>query len=319
MFFKFFKTRGALCRYTLILVLLMAFGFLASGCSMVSGVKKTTRKVVRNFKSSDGHLSKKIGIALFKDGANFADWNYALMIQTGLATAIGEECPRLRLMRQGHDGYPGELSVIPRLADGRVDIFSLVSQGRKHGFDAIVDGRLLDIVSTEKKHGFLWFKDTTRFLQVQVIVEVYDMETGAKLLDEHFRREIEMDVDATDAIDSAKNAYAPAISAAVEEILPAMGEKICDAISAGSWHGFVISAEGGKITISAGDQAGLKAGDELVLFSGSETIEGDGGQQFMIPGLKSGKIRITTVFPETSEAIIVKGEPAEEGDVVRAE
>jgi len=315
MIFKFFKTRGVPCRYALLFVLLTALGFLVSGCSVASSVKKGTNRVVRTFKSSDKKLFKKIGIALFEDAANLADKNYALAIQTGLATAIGEECPQLRLMRQGHKGYPEELSGIPKQANGRVDILGLIAKGRKHGFDAIVGGRLLSIGSIEKKHGFLWFRDTTRFLQVQILMEVYDMETGAKLLDESFGREIELD--AMEATDSIKNAYGPAISDAVEEILPVMGEKICDVISVRPWHGFVLSTGGDKITISDGEQAGLKVGDELVLFSGAKIIEGAGGQQFMIPGLKSGKIRITTVFPEISEAILVKGEAAKEGDVVR--
>ncbi len=316
MTFEFFKTRGVFYRCTLIFILLVAFSFLASGCSMVSNAKKGTKKIVRNFKSSDGKLSKKIGIALFEDAANLADRNYALSIQTGLATALREECPQFRLLRQGHKGYPVELSGFPKMADGKVDILDLIAKGRKYGFEAIVDGRLMDIGSTEKKNGILWFKDTTRFLQVHILVEVYDMETGAKLLDETFSHKIE--IDAMDALDSVKKAYAPAISAAVEEILPIMGDKICDIISASAWHGFVSSTDGAKITLSAGEQAGLKVGDELALFSGAETIKGAGGQQFMIPGIKSGKIRITTVFPETSEAILVNGDAVKKGDVVRA-
>ena len=318
MTFEFFKTRGVLCRYTVSFVLLMAVVFLASSCSMVSNVKKSTKRVVRNFKSSDGKVSKKIGIALFEDAAKASDQNYAQMIQAGLATAIGAECPHVRLMLQGHDGYPVTLTGIGKLADGGGDVSSLVSQGRKHGFDAIVGGRLLNIGSTEKKHGFLWFKDTTHFLQVRIIVAVYDMETGAKLLDENFEREIEVDV--MEGADLVKNAHGAEINAAVEEMLPAIGEKICDIISARPWHGFVVFlAEGGKITISSGGQAGLTAGDELALFSGARPIDGAGDQQFMVPGLKSGKIRITTVFPETSEAILVEGEAPKEGDVVRVE
>jgi hypothetical protein len=313
----FFKTRGVPCRYTLLFVLLIVSGFLTSSCSMVSDVKKSTKRVVRNFKSSDEKLSKKMGIALFEDAAKVSDGTYAQMIQAGLATAIGEECPHLRLMRQGHDGYPVELAGNGKLADGRVDILNLIAQGRKHGFDAIVCGRLLDIGSTEKKHGFLWFRDVAHFLQVQIIVAVYDMETGAKLLDENFGREIEVDVMA--GADGVKNAHASEINAAVEEMLPAIGEKICDIISARAWHGFVILTENGKITISAGEQAGLKAGDELALFSGARTIDGAGDQQFMVPGLRSGKIRLTNVFPETSEAILVEGETPTEGDVVRAQ
>lgn len=317
MIFKFFRIRGVLCSYTFLFVLLTASVFFASGCSIGSSVKKGTKKIVRNFKSSDGNLSKKIGIALFEDAANFEDWNYAMIIQTGLTAAIGEECPKLRLVRQGHEGYPVELSGSPKSPAGTVDVFRLISEGRKYGFNAIVDGRLLDIVPTEKKQGFLWFKDTTRFLKVQILAEVYDMETGAKLLDENFIREIEMDE--METTNSVKNAYAPAINSAIEDILPIMGEKICDVISAAFWQGFVVSTGGGIITISAGEQAGLNAGDELALFSGAEIIEGYGGQQFMVPGPRNGKIRITTVFPETSEAILVKGEPAEEGDVVRTE
>ena len=317
MTFEFFKTRGVLCRYTVLFVLLMAGAFLASSCSMVSNVKKSTKRVVRNFKSSDGKVSKKIGIALFEDAAKASDQNYRQMIQAGLATAIGAECPHVRLMLQGHEGYPVALAGIGKLADGRVDVLSLVSQGRKLGFDAIVGGRLLNIGSTEKKHGFLWFKDTTHFLQVRIIVAVYDMETGAKLLDENFGREIEVDV--MEGAGLVKNAHGSEITAAVEEMLPAIGEKICDIISARPWHGLVVSSGGGKIAISSGAQAGLTAGDELALFSGARTIEGAGDQQFTVPGLKSGKIRITTVFPETSEAILVEGEAPKEGDVVRAE
>ena len=154
-------------------------------------------------------------------------------------------------------------------------------------------------------------------MQVQVAIAVYDTETGAKILDESFIHEVE--VEELDFEESVNNSETNAIifKEAFEKVASSMSEAVCDAVKSQPWKGFLIAVNDNEIIISSGERVGLKQGDILEVYDISNVFQGAQGQRFFIPGLKTGEAEITAVSADKAEAVVVSGDPIKPGSSVR--
>lgn len=296
---------------------LLVFIPLIAGCSPFPTIKKTTKKITHIFNFSDKKLKKKVGIALFENQSLITGLNFAETFPDNLAEAIKETCPAILLVKPGDAGCPDLLVELPREVSGRLDNLALAKTGRRLGYDAIVTGALMDIKTNSKKHGILWFKDTDYILQLKIMVEVYDTETGAKLLDESYTDEIKIDMSESEPI-MGKYRYDPsAINDAILHVAKIIGRKICESLNSQPWKGYVISIKGNKVAVSAGSKAGLEVGQILEVYDSVKTIEGANSRKFFIPGLKTGEIKITAVYPDRADAISVSGKVVWTGSTVK--
>ena len=91
-------------------------------------------------------------------------------------------------MKPGDAGYPGFLVKLPMNETGSPDNLGLAQFGRRAGMNAIVTGEILGITGKEEKRGIIFFKDLHQFIYIQVKVEVYDTQSGVKLVDERYRK-----------------------------------------------------------------------------------------------------------------------------------
>ncbi len=147
--------------------------------------------------------------------------------------------------------------------------------------------------------------------------EVYDTQTGAKFLDESFTYESEIDGQVFESIKAKKIKDITALKNALTHIAEAMGEKICDTVGVLPWKGYIVSIANDKIIISAGRRAGLLRGDVLEVYESGKIIQGKDGQRFFLPGLKTGEIKITAVYPDKAHAVSVAGDKIKTGSSVR--
>ena len=145
------------------------------------------------FKFFSGNLKKRVGVANFENKTLAEGQRFELLLQTNLSQAIQKDCPEIILETPGDAKYQNILGTPPKMETGRIDNFALSMAGRELGFNAIVAGALLDISGIKEKHGILWFKSSRNYLQIQIAVEVYDTETGAKILDEVLIHQTEVD------------------------------------------------------------------------------------------------------------------------------
>ncbi len=288
-----------------------------TGCSSFSTIKKTTKKIVRNIKAPDGNLKKKVGIAFFENKTLYVDQNLEEIFQNNLVKTIERECSNIFFIKPGDAQYPDFLVELPKQATGRLDNLALVEAGRRLGLSAIVTGALTDIRENEEKSGILWFKDTHNFVRAQMMIEVYDTETGAKLLDESYKHEVEVDKSEFESIVAKKKIVIPAILDAIKQIAVAMGEKICDVVNIQPWKGYIASVDKDKIVISSGRKAGIMRGDVFEVYDNGNIIEGVGGRQFFRCGNKTGEIKITKVYPDRAEAVSVSCKDINAGNAVK--
>jgi len=308
---------SARIRPAVLVLFLAVFIPLIAGCSPFSTIKKATTDMVHNISTPGSHLKKKVGIALFENKTNATDRKFNDIFANFLIGAISKKRSDILLVKPGDAVYPDYLADPPKQASGRIDNFELAQRGRQLGLNAIVTGALVDVGVNLKKKGRLWFKSTYEYVQVQVAVAVYDMETGAKILDEKFNYEVEAGEADFDSPAPKKNIDEQILTSAYAKIAPDMGAAVCNAVVKQPWKGFLASINDNKITISAGARVGLKQGDLLEAYDTTNIFQNAQGQRFFMPGLKTGEVQITAVSQDTAEAVIVSGDKIKPGDSVK--
>ncbi len=298
-------------------ILLLVAVSMVSGCSSFSTIKKTTKKIVRDLKAPDGDIKKGIGIALFSNKTFYDNQRFEEFFFTNLVSTMKEACPDIRLIRPGDTGCPAVLIDLPIQTGGQIDNLALAKAGRQIGLNAIVTGSLIDIKAIKKEHGLLWFKGAGNIVQMRMVVKVYDTETAAKLLDEIFFHEIEVNEQEFESIKSKKAEGISGFKDAFMHIAGVAGEKTCDTVAMQPWKGYIVSISGNRIIISSGRKSGLISGDILEVYAGEKIINGKDGQRFIVPGLKTGEIKITIVYPDRAEAVSISVSDIKEGYSVR--
>jgi hypothetical protein len=159
----------------------------------------------------------------------------------------------------------------------------------------------------KRRKVFLWFKDIHNILRTHVAAQVYDTQSAAKLIDEVYTYEIEMDELQSDLAVSTQTRNPTAFGIVLSDMADTMGEAICTALDSEPWRAFVIASTKEQLTLSAGAQAGVKSKAVFDLYGRCDMMAGKEGQRFLMPGEKIGEVEIITVTPQTSEAILISG------------
>jgi hypothetical protein len=279
-------------------------------------VTQTTQKITRTIRFSDDDLQRLVAIVGFENRSVYRAKDFAQLFQKGIPEYLNNECDDVTVPNLGNSEDVERLKALPVLKSGRVDNFTLATMGRQLGLNAVVTGSLNDIGLISETQGLI-LKDTLHSIQILVSVEVYDTETGTKILDESFNRKVEIEELDYDLMRSEDKLILPDLNETISDLLAEMGERICWAIEDQPWNGFITAFTGDKIILSAGDMAGLKPGDELEVFDNTRILKGRDGQQFFVHGKKIGEIRIVAVKPDRSEAVVVSDNGIKTGSSVR--
>lgn len=311
------KTHGANRYHVTAILFLSLMLSLAAGCTTYSSMERKTKRMVRDLRAPDSDLKKRIGITLFENKTAFADTEMQQSFLIDLTEKIMSSCPDVLLEKPGDSGYPDFLVTLPRTASGRIDNYDLAKSGRRSGLNSIVTGALNDVRIDKRKKGIWWFKDIYHYVQVQIVAVVYDTETGAKLLDESFMREIEIDESDLESTGADAEIKAYIKDDIFKHIAVDMGEKICNTVVLDPWTGYITSTVDDKIILSYGERVGIKPGDIFEVYNSTDTFQGIEGHRFFIPGLKTGEIEITAVYPDTAEAVRISGQDIRTGFTVR--
>ncbi|OGP61463.1 MAG: hypothetical protein A2V65_06040 [Deltaproteobacteria bacterium RBG_13_49_15] len=303
------KTRLRL-RLPPILSLSLLFIFVFLSCS---SFQKTTRKIGQDLTGSD--IEKRFLILPFENKTLLEKEKHQDFFQQQFIDQMKKKCPNT-IIETTEGGLKHPDIPLPPSASGR-DFFSLSAFARQVGYNAVAIGRFVDVSATIEKRGVLWFKGDRYLLKAHIEALVIDTETGAKILDEDFFHEVEIDENEFNLIRSGKGADLPQIKLTLLTISAEMGKMICEAVDILPWFGYVTSIQHDKLILSSGKKVGLKAGTVMDAFEKGKLVEGSGGQQFILPGRKIGQVKVLTVYPDRSEAVVVSGGPVEAGSIIK--
>ena len=279
-------------------------------------VTKTTKKITRKIRFADDDLQRMTAVIGFENKSLYRSEDFTQLFRKGIPEFLNKECDDVSVASSADDEKLSGFQELPMLPSGQVDNFSLAIIGRELGLNAVVTGSLNDIGMLTELRGMVW-KDTHHLIQILVSVEVYDTETGTKILDQNFRSKVEIDELDYELMQSEGKMILPDLNETLSDLINEMGEIICWAIEDQPWNGFITALDGDKISLSAGSRAGLEPGDEFETFDTSRILEGRDGQRFFYHGRKTGEIRIVEVEPHRATAVVVSDEGIETGNSVR--
>jgi len=278
--------------------------------------EKAKPKTAAGGKVAPGSLRNSMGMTIFENRTVYTLVDFQETLRQSLAGAFQRNCSGLIIMMDDDENYPSDFEKLPRLLSGGIDSFKLCETGRELGLTAIVTGSIADIKTGDELRGILLWKDSYPVINLTVHVDLLDTETGTKLLDESFTYKKDSDEIEMESIKSGK--IEPAfLKEAFGHIAVEAGKKVCERMKRESWKGYVSSVSGDKITISSGSNMGVAQGKAFEVF-GNSLIVGMHGHRFLVPGPKTGEVKITGVFGDSAEALIVSGDSIREGNTVRA-
>jgi len=307
------KGRCAIC-------LLIALLFISDGCTTVSnigtGISKKTKKVFQSIKAPKGSLNKKIGFILFENNTSYKNNNLEGEFAKRLGESVKQKCASIILVMPEDRDFPDILTALPRHPSGRIDNMVLSNMAKQLGLSAIVTGSLHDISEGAEEKGILWFKDIHNFISTKLIVEVFDSQSAAKLIDDVYVHESEIGETEYEMVKGRKADGLPELEVALEKIAIEMGEAICGEISKQPWRAYIVEVNEKTATISSGSQVGVKPGERFDIYSAGEIIEGVAGQRFHKPGHIIGELKITDVKPGKARGLLTDGE-MRQGDYIQ--
>lgn len=279
-------------------------------------VTRTTQKIKRNIRFSDDDLQRMAAVIGFENKSLYRAKDFTQLFRIGIPEYLNKECDDVTIAQSNAGENVEGFQQLPMLENGQIDNFALAVIGRQLGLNAVVTGSLDDIGILDELRGMIW-KDTHHLIQVLVSVEVYDTESGSKILDESFSRKVEIEELDYELMRSEGKMILPDLNETLSDLLAEIGEAICWAIEDQPWNGFVVAVEGDKITLSSGSSVGLATGDELDVFDTSRVLKGVSGQRFFVHGQKIGEIKITEVEPDKARAVIMTNRGVKTGSSVR--
>ena len=279
-------------------------------------VTKTTKKLTRKIRFSDDDLQRITAVIGFENKSLYHSEDFSLLFRKGIPEYLNNECDDVTVADSNDSENLKGFKELPMLPSGQIDNFALAVIGRELGLNAVITGSLDDIGLLDELRGMVW-KDTHHLIQILVSIEVYDTETGAKILYQSFSRKVEIEEVDYELMRSEGKMILPDMNETLSDLIKEMGETICWAIEDQPWNGFITAVDGENIILSTGSRAGLEAGDEFEAFDTSRILEGRDGQRFFYHGQKTGEIRIVEVEPNKAQAVIVSDEGIKTGNSVR--
>lgn len=301
-----------------VLLLLACIGMALSGCATA---KKSVEKVAEVSRDAwDGVMPVKgsaagrtIVLLGVDAGLPGVQPGFPADFSQRFPPLVTRECAGLRF----DAGLAQSLTAPPRIASGLIDGYALAMIGRRQGVDFFLVGTLMDVKLDQEPSGFWLWKDTRYWIRAVIRLEIVDSATGAKILDESLKEELEIDNLQYESLQQSHAIRFADFQPAMERMLQKGARRVCQTLRERPWQAFIVSAEAGVIALSAGSEGGLAAGRVLEVFAIGPVMTSKDGQRFLAIGEKLGEATVSEVTPAGARARFERWEAVQNGGTVR--
>ena len=294
---------------------------LAVGLNACTTVKTSTEAVVEASRTAVERIVPATGTAAGRKAALIGVDAGLPNVQPGFSAhfsrnfqaLLEKECPGLRF----DSALAADFKAPPRIASGLLDGYTLAMLGRRKGVDYFLVGTLMDVKLEQEPTGFWLWRDTRNLIRTVVRVEAVDAATGAKILDDSQKGEMEIDSLKYEELQQSQAISIADVQPELDRMLQKSARLVCRLLRERPWRAFVVSAENGAILLSAGSDAGLAAGRVLEVFGLGAPLVGKDGQRFVPIGEKLGEATVSIVSRDSAQALFERWELVRDGGTVR--
>lgn len=165
--------------------------------------------------------------------------------------------------------------------------------------------------------GFYPFRWLKKQLTISVVANAADTVNGTLFLTQLESRVVKVPKELQEDKDLPDILAHKDFSQTISRLLDREASAVKRALDSHPWAGKILSADEGKLMISAGTDVGVVPGDIFEVFSRGESLRSAGGTHIFLLGQKIGEIKVTEVKEEYSAAVPLSDTKFQAGEVIR--
>lgn len=288
---------------------LMALGVACWGCG--GGLDRAaTADVPASTLQNDQGYVKRVGLGVTHAPSTELGRESARWFAQSVAATLQRRVARLQLLKAWEDETLKE--AIDLLDSSTIDVAA--TRWRTDGFQGIVAAALLDEHLVTEKTGLFWWRKDRYFVKFEVVLDLYDTHSGAKLVDEVAEISLKISKEDYDALQSGTVLHISDLDESLVDLASEFGEAAAEALRKHPWQTSIISTDAERIVLAAGRSSGVQVGDRLSIYNGNKRIVGEGGK-YVLPGMKIAEVDIKQVDEHRSIAVVLQNGSVHAGDI----
>jgi hypothetical protein len=259
---------------------------------------------------NDQRYVKRVGLGVIHEPSTELGRESARRFAQSVAATMQGQMARLKLLKAWEDKTIKE--AIDLLKSNTIDV--VAARWRTDGFQGIATAALLDVRLVTEKTGIFWFRKDRYFVKFEVVLDLYDTHSGAKLVNEVTEMSLKISQEDYEALQSGTVLHISDLDESLTDLANEFGEEAAEAMRKHPWQTSIISTDAEGIFLAAGRSSGLQVGDRLVIYSGNRLITGESGK-YVLPGMKIAEVDIKQVAEHRSNAVVLQNGTVQVGDI----
>jgi hypothetical protein len=288
---------------------LLALGVVCWGCS--GGLDRAAKADAPSLAlRNDRGYVKRVGLGVIHAPSTELGRESAHRFAQSVAATLQGQAARLNLLKGWEDETIKE--AIDLIKSNTID--AAAARWRTDGFQGIAAAALLDVRPVTEKTGILWFRKDRYFIKFEVVLDLYDTHSGAKLVNEVAEMSLKISQEDYEALQSGTVLHISDLDESLADLANEFGEEAAEALRKHPWQTSILSADAEGIVLAAGRSSGLQVGDRLVIYDGNRFIVGEGGK-YVLPGMKIAEVDIKQMDEHRSKAVVLQNGSVQAGDI----